>query len=50
MMKERATALKEQEIRLGAMLASLQMEKAKEVNIFIHPGVILIITAFVNCC
>ena len=33
MMKERASSLKEQEVRLGAMLAQLQMEKAKEVGI-----------------
>ena len=31
MLKERANALKEQEVQLGAMLAQLQMEKAKEV-------------------
>ncbi|KAK2151621.1 hypothetical protein LSH36_356g01032 [Paralvinella palmiformis] len=30
MLKERANALKEQEVRLGAMLAQLQIEKAKE--------------------
>ena len=32
MLKERANALKEQEVRLGAMLAQLQIEKAKEVS------------------
>lgn len=31
MMKERANSLKEQEVQLGAMLAELQIEKAKEV-------------------
>ena len=33
MMKERAQALKDQEERLGAMVASLQMSKAKEVKV-----------------
>ena len=30
-MRDRANAMKEQEVRLGAMLADLQMQKAKEV-------------------
>ena len=34
MMKERATSMKEQEVRLGAMMAQVQMEKAKEVHLF----------------
>ena len=33
MLKERASALQEQEVKLGAMLAALQMEKAKEVSL-----------------
>ena len=48
MVKERASSLKEQEVQLGAMLAALQMEKAKEVtftcrhlffniDLFVHP-------------
>lgn len=32
MLKEREAALEEQEVKLGAMLAQLQMEKAKEVS------------------
>ena len=32
MTRERANALKEQEVRLAAMLAELQMAKAKEVS------------------
>jgi hypothetical protein len=32
MMKERAQVLKDQEERLGAMVASLQMSKAREVR------------------
>ena len=32
MVKERASSLKEQEVQLAAMLAALQMEKAKEVT------------------
>ncbi len=32
MMKQRASSLKEQEVKLGVMLAQLQMEKAKEVR------------------
>lgn len=33
MTKERANALKEQEVKLAAMLADLQMSKAKEVTL-----------------
>ena len=33
MKKERENALNEQEARLGAMMAQLQMEKAKEVKL-----------------
>lgn len=33
MTKERAYALKNQEERLGAMIAALQMQKAREVSI-----------------
>ena len=36
MLKERANALKEQEVQLGAMLAQLQMDKAKEVMFVWH--------------
>ena len=36
MRKEREEALHEQEARLGAMLAQLQMDKAKEVTIMRH--------------
>ena len=32
MVKERASALKEQEVKLAALMAQLQMEKAKEVS------------------
>ena len=34
MLSERANALKEQEDRLGAIMAQLQMEKAREVSSF----------------
>ena len=33
MIKERESALQDQEVRLGAMLAELQMNKAKEVSV-----------------
>lgn len=32
LLRERASALQEQEVQLAAMLAQLQMAKAKEVN------------------
>ena len=35
LVKERATALKEQEVKLAALMAQLQMEKAKEVSLSI---------------
>ena len=35
LMKERERAMKEQEVRLAAMLAELQMSKAKEVSTLI---------------
>ena len=37
MTRERANALKEQEVRLAAMLAELQMAKAKEVGDYWPP-------------
>lgn len=34
-MKDRALSLKEQEERLGAMVASMQLSKAREVQIYL---------------
>jgi hypothetical protein len=39
MMKDRALALKSQEERLGAMITSLQMEKAREVGDILNKNV-----------
>jgi hypothetical protein len=39
MMKDRALALKSQEERLGAMITSLQMEKAREAGDILNKNV-----------
>jgi len=43
MLKERTSALKEQEEKLGALVAQLQLDKAKEVGFLYKVGMVILL-------